>query len=83
MRVHAPEAGNSAVVEGAHHGAEAKLATGARFLQWFRPACRGVDVDTLIVEATRARDAILALGRTRLYEFDPALTPRVRLITQF
>lgn len=65
---------------GNFHGAQAKLATGARFLQWFRPTCQGVDVDSLIAQATAARDAILALGRERLSEFDPALTPRVRLV---
>lgn len=64
---------------GNYHGAEAKLATGVRFLRWFRPSCQGVDVDALIADATRARDAIVSLGRTRLAEFDPALVPRVRL----
>lgn len=62
-----------------YHGAVSKLETGVRFLQWFRPACQGVDVDSLIADANRAREAIVALGRDRLGEFDPALTPIVRL----
>jgi predicted metal-dependent hydrolase len=65
---------------GNFHGAQAKLATGVRFLQWFRPICQGVDVDALIADATRARDAIIALGSDRLSEFDPALTPVVRWV---
>jgi predicted metal-dependent hydrolase len=60
------------------HGATVKLETGVRLLQWFRPACQSVDVDALIADATRARQAILALGPHRLAEFDPALTPVVR-----
>jgi predicted metal-dependent hydrolase len=63
-----------------YHGAVTKLETGLRLLHWFRPACQGVDVDALITEAARARAAIIALGRARLAEFDPSLTPRVRLI---
>ncbi|HVC33580.1 MAG TPA: DUF309 domain-containing protein [Chloroflexota bacterium] len=65
---------------GNYHGAVAKLETGVRLLQWFRPACQGVDVDALIAAADRARAAIVALGPTRLAAFDPAFTPRVRLV---
>jgi predicted metal-dependent hydrolase len=64
---------------GNYHGAEAKLATGVRLLQWFRPACQGIDVEALIADAARARDAVLALGRDHLAEFDWALAPVVRL----
>jgi predicted metal-dependent hydrolase len=63
-----------------YHGAVVKLETGVRLLQWFRPTCQGVDVDALIAEANRARDAIVALGPERLAEFDPALTPRVFVV---
>ncbi len=63
-----------------YHGAVTKLETGVRFLQWFRPTCQGVDVDALIDDAIRARAAIVALGPDRLAEFNPALTPKVRLI---
>lgn len=63
-----------------YHGAVVKLETGVRLLQWFRPICQGVDVDSLIADATRAREAIIALGPDRLAEFDPALTPKVRLV---
>ena len=67
---------------GNYHGAEAKLATAVQFLQWFRPVCQGVDVDSLIAGASKARDAIVALGRERLSEFDwdlaPKVTPAVR-----
>ena len=64
---------------GNDRGAVAKLATGVRLLQWFRPVCQGVDVDALIADADRAREAIVALGRANLASFDPALTPRVHL----
>jgi predicted metal-dependent hydrolase len=67
------------VRRGNYHGAEVKLATGVRFLQWFRPVCQSVDVDALIADATRARDAIVSLGPARLAELDPALAPKVRL----
>jgi len=63
-----------------YHGAVVKLETGIRLLQWFRPACQGVDVEALIADANRARDAIVALGPGRLAEFDPSLTPKVRLM---
>jgi len=62
------------------HGAVVKLETGVRLLEWFRPTCQGVEVDTLIADANRAREAIVALGPARLAEFDPALTPKVRLV---
>ena len=65
---------------GNHPGAEAKLATGVRFLQWFRPTCQGVDVEALIEDATRARAAVVALGRERLAEFDWTLAPKVRWV---
>jgi predicted metal-dependent hydrolase len=61
-----------------YHGAQAKLATSERFLQWFRPACQGVDVDALIADATHARDSVVALGPDRLAEFDWDLAPTVR-----
>jgi predicted metal-dependent hydrolase len=65
---------------GNFHGAQAKLATGVRLLQWFRPTCQGVDVDALITAAMAMREAIVALGPGRLSEVDPALTPRVLFI---
>ena len=63
---------------GNYHGAEAKLATSGRFLQWFRSVCQGVDVDALIADATIARDAVVALGLARLAEFDWDLAPKVK-----
>jgi predicted metal-dependent hydrolase len=65
---------------GNYHGAEAKLATGVRLLQWFRPSCQGVDVEALIASATRVRDSVVALGRDRLAEFDWTLAPEVLLV---
>jgi predicted metal-dependent hydrolase len=67
---------------GNFHGAEVKLATGVRLLQWFTPVCQGVDVAALIADATRAREAILALGPSRLAEFDRSRLPRVRFATK-
>lgn len=63
-----------------YHGAVVKLETAVRFLRWFRPVCQSVDVDALIADANRARAAIVALGRDRLGDFDPALKPTVRTI---
>jgi predicted metal-dependent hydrolase len=60
-------------------GAVAKLETAARFLRWFRPSCQGVDVDALIADADRVRAAILALGSTRLSDFDWSDAPMVHL----
>jgi predicted metal-dependent hydrolase len=61
-------------------GAAAKLATGVRFLQWFAPACQGVDVAALIADADRARESILALGPEHLAAFDWSQAPRVRWV---
>jgi len=63
---------------GNYRGAEAKLTTSGRFLRWFRPTCQAVDVDALIADTTRARDAVVALGPDRLAEFDWNLAPRVK-----
>jgi predicted metal-dependent hydrolase len=67
---------------GNYHGAEAKLATGARFLQWFRPVCQDVDVDTLIADATLTRDRVITLGPDRLAEFDWDQAPKVRWVVR-
>jgi predicted metal-dependent hydrolase len=64
---------------GNYRGAVAKLETALRFLQWFRPVCQAVDVETLIADTTRVREALVALGPARLTELDPALIPRVHL----
>ncbi|MCX6024441.1 MAG: DUF309 domain-containing protein [Chloroflexi bacterium] len=61
-------------------GALALMERGIRALEPFRPACSGVDVDRLIVDATRCREALVALGPERTAELDPALAPRVRLL---
>lgn len=68
------------VERGNYHGAVSKLETGPRLLRWFRPTCQGIDVDALIAAAERVRDAIVALGPTRLAELDPTLWPRVRWV---
>jgi predicted metal-dependent hydrolase len=64
---------------GNFRGAVAKLETAVRFLQWFTPACQGVDVARLIADATRAHESLLALGPTRLADFDWSTAPQVQL----
>jgi uncharacterized protein len=64
---------------GNSRGAVAKLAAAVRFLQWFSPLCQGVDVATLIADADRARQSLLALGPARLPDFDWSTTPKVGL----
>lgn len=44
----------------------------------FAPERFGVDVDALVRETERARDAFAELGEARLAEFDETLAPRIR-----
>ncbi|MBV8718869.1 MAG: DUF309 domain-containing protein [Chloroflexi bacterium] len=62
------------------HGAAVKLDHGIRLLEAFPPACHGVDVDRLRLDATRAREALLVLGAQNLEQFPRELTPRVHLV---
>jgi len=54
------------------------LEEGLERLRPFAPRCQTVDVAALIGDATAARERLLALGPTRMAEFDLAGAPRVR-----
>lgn len=66
--------------EGNFHGAGVLLAEGIERLRAFEPSCHGVDVATLVAEATRLRAQLIALGPERMSEVDVrAAAPRIRL----
>jgi hypothetical protein len=50
-----------------------------RWLQPFRPACQGVDVERLLREATRIESEVRRLGPERIQEFDRTTFPQVHL----
>ena len=58
-------------------GALKLIDRGTRWLQSFRPACQGVEVDQLLADAAKMREEIKRLRPDRLSEFDPALFPVV------
>jgi uncharacterized protein len=64
---------------GNYRGAVAKLRTGIERLEWFAPACQGVQLDAFLVEAKRCLETLLALGPERVSEFDRALIPRIQI----
>jgi hypothetical protein len=47
----------------------------------FGPACMGIDVSGLLADARRIRQHLSQLGPERISEFDPALFPIIRLVT--
>lgn len=61
-------------------GAKSKLHRGLECLEWFRPACQGVDVERLLAEASRLLAAVEALGPAAPMDVDRALYPRVWLL---
>lgn len=61
-------------------GARSKLRRGLECLEWFRPACQGVDVERLVADASRLLAAVEALGPSAPLEVDRALYPRVGLL---
>ena len=61
-------------------GATLLLERGTRYLQPFRPACLGVDVESLVAAAEKALAEIQRLGPERLEDFDEQrFVPKVRL----
>ncbi len=50
-----------------------------RWLEPFRPACQGVDVDRLLREARVVYDEVKRLGPAHIHEFDRSTYPRVHL----
>jgi predicted metal-dependent hydrolase len=63
---------------GNFHGASVLLEEGIERLRPFTPTCQTIDVAALIVDATAARERLLALGPERMGEFDLERAPRVR-----
>jgi hypothetical protein len=70
------------LVNGNFHGAAVKLDHGIRLLSAFPSVCHRVDVARLRGDATAARDHLLALGPTRLGDFDRTRIPRVHLVDE-
>ena len=60
------------------HGASVLLEEGVDRLRPFAPSCQTIDVASLIVDASAAREKLIALGPERMTEFDFANAPRVR-----
>ena len=66
--------------KGNHHGASVLLEEGIARLGPFTPSCQGVDVASLIRDATAARAELLRLGPEKMSEYDLARAPNVRLL---
>ena len=64
---------------GNHHGASVLLEEGIARLGPFAPSCQGVDVASLLRDASVARDELRTLGPDRMGEYDLARAPKIRL----
>jgi predicted metal-dependent hydrolase len=66
---------------GNFHGASTLLEEGIERLRVFAPSCQGVDVDSLIADATAARERLIGLGAEGTRSVDVAvIAPRIRFI---
>ena len=65
---------------GNHHGANVLLEEGIARLGPFTPSCQGVDIASLIRDATAARAELLRLGPGKMSEYDLARVPNIRLL---
>ena len=64
---------------GNFHGAATLLEEGIDRLGPFAPRCQGVEVDTLIADATAARERLIALGAEGMRRVDIVwVAPRIR-----
>ena len=64
---------------GNFHGASTLLEEGIERLRPFAPRCQGVEVDTLIRDATAARQRLITLGGEGMRGVDVAtIAPRIR-----
>jgi predicted metal-dependent hydrolase len=64
---------------GNFHGASTLLEEGIERLRPFAPRCHGVEVDTLIADATAARERLIALGAEGMRRVDIAwVAPQIR-----
>jgi predicted metal-dependent hydrolase len=64
---------------GNFHGASTLLEEGIERLRLFAPRCQGVEVDTLVADATAARERLIALGADGMPGVEvAAIAPRIR-----
>jgi len=64
---------------GNFHGASTLLEEGIERLRPFAPRCHGVDVESLIANATAARERLIALGADGMRGVDiTAVAPQIR-----
>ncbi len=63
-----------------YRGADLLLERGLTYLQPFRPACMGVDVERLVMEAAACHTELRRLGPRRMMLFDRSTFPLVHLI---
>lgn len=66
---------------GNFNGAVSLLDGGAGYLRRVRAVCQRIDVAALIAAADTLRDALTGLGPDRMNEVDPALIPRLHLVS--
>jgi predicted metal-dependent hydrolase len=65
--------------KGNFHGASTLLEEGIERLRPFAPRCQGVEVETLITDATAARSQLIGLGADGMRSVDiAAVAPRIR-----
>lgn len=64
---------------GNFHGASVLLAEGIERLRPFEPACQGIDVASLVTDASALRDQLLHLGPDRMSERDARHALKVKL----
>jgi len=62
-------------------GALKMIDRGVKWLQPFRPACQGIDVDRLLADAARLREEIERRGAAQVDRGDRRLFPKVHLTT--
>ena len=67
------------VERGNANGALKMIDRAVKWLQPFRPACQGIDVDRLLVDTVRLREAIEHAGSDQLDRVDRRLFPKVYL----
>ncbi len=69
------------LTRGNYRGAVSKIEGGLDKLRWFEPSCQGVDVTSLVADATRFLEYLKDLGPERADQFDRVLFPCVRVKT--
>jgi uncharacterized protein len=69
------------LLRGNHHGAVTKLHSGCALLEYFVPACMGVDVSALLMTARAHVGELLRLGPDRMAELDLATIPTISAIS--